>query len=209
MTSQSQESRNGAAGGDAQAEAPRDASESGADAAERDPADGAEGAAAQPDPETELEAARREAAENFDRFVRARAELDNVHKRHQRELGERARYEGEALCRDLLPVIDDLERALSHTGSGDADALGGGVELVLKAMLAALRRHGVERIEAEGRPFDPAEHEAVSAFETADAEPNTVYAVHRAGYRLRDRLLRAAMVTVAKPVAGSGSSDES
>jgi len=199
MTSQSENSKNGVAGEtlNSQTEGATDQASDGSTGA---PADGAAAA----EPETELAAARREAAENFDRFIRARAELENVLKRQQRELGERARYEGESLCRDLLPVIDDLERALSHAGSGE-EGIGGGVELVLKSMLAALRRHGVERIEAEGQPFDPAEHEAVSTFETTDTPPNTVYAVHRAGYRLRDRLLRAAMVTVAKaPTQGSG-----
>ncbi len=199
MTSQSEDSKNGAGRADASA----DRSDDPRNPSDEDSSSGADPVAAVSEPETELAAARREAAENYDRFVRARAELDNVQKRQQRELNERARYEGEALCRDLLPVIDDLERALSHTGAGETAALGGGVELVLKAMLATLRRHGVERIEAEGRPFDPAEHEAVSTFETADAAPNTVFAVHRAGYRLRDRLLRAVMVTVAKAPGSS------
>jgi len=201
MTSQSEDSSNGVGDAENSADRAQDLPVQDQDSSGQEPAGGSEPDAAPADPETELAAARREAAENYDRFIRARAELDNVQKRQQRELADRARYQGEALCRDLLPVIDDLERALSHAGAGDTAALGGGVELVLKAMLAALRRHGVEKIEAEGRPFDPAEHEAVSTFETADAAPNTVFAVHRAGYRLRDRLLRAAMVTVAKAPA--------
>ena len=148
-------------------------------------------------PEEELETARREAAENFERFVRAKADIENILKRHQRELTERARYDGEGLARDILQAVDDLERALQHTDDGAA-AVSGGVELVLKGLLAALQRNGVERIDAEGKPFDPAEHEAVTMVETSDVPPGTVMQVFRAGYKMRDRLLRAAMVSVSK-----------
>lgn len=161
------------------------------------------------DVERALGEARAEAAENYDRFLRAKAELDNVVRRHQRELADRARYEGEALVRDLLPAIDDLERALEHgaesaTGGAARAGMADGVEMVLSGLRTALARHGVERIEAEGKPFDPSEHEAVSVTETADAEPNTVLAVFRPGYKIRDRLLRAAMVAVSKPPADRG-----
>lgn len=148
-------------------------------------------------PEEELEAARREAAENYERFIRAKADIENILKRHQREISERARYDGEALARDILPAVDDLERALQHADDGAA-AVSGGVELVLKGLLVALQRNGVERIEAEGKPFDPAEHEAVTMVESGDVPPNTVMQVFRAGYKMRDRLLRAAMVSVSK-----------
>lgn len=148
-------------------------------------------------PEDELEAARGEAAENYERFIRAKADIENILKRHQRELSERARYDGEALARDILPAVDDLERALQHADDGAA-AVSGGVELVLKGLLAALLRNGVERIEAEGKLFDPAEHEAVTMVESDDVPPNTVMQVFRAGYKMRDRLLRAAMVSVSK-----------
>lgn len=150
-------------------------------------------------PEDELEAARREASENYERFIRAKADLENIVKRHQREMSDRARYDGEALARDILSSIDDLERALQHVDEG-TEAVSGGVELVLKGLLAALQRNGVERIEAEGKLFDPSEHEAVTMVETSDAPPNTVIEVFRAGYKIRDRLLRAAMVSVSKAV---------
>ena len=150
-----------------------------------------------PSIEAQLESARKEAADNFERFVRAKADIENVLKRHQRELSDRARYDGETLARDVLPAIDDLERALEHGGEGGS-GVSGGVELVLKGMLAALKRNGVERIDALGKPFDPAEHEAVTMVETADQPPGTVTAVFRSGYTIRDRLLRAAMVSVAK-----------
>jgi len=154
-------------------------------------------------PEDELEAARREAAENFERFVRAKADLENMIKRHQREIADRARYAGEGLARDILQAVDDLERALQHADDGAA-SVSGGVELVLKEMLAALQKNGVERIDAEGKPFDPAAHEAVAMVETGDLPPGTVMQVFRAGYKMRDRLLRAAMVSVSKAAEAKG-----
>jgi molecular chaperone GrpE len=152
-------------------------------------------------PDELLAEARREANDNFERFLRAKADIENILKRHQRELSERARYDGEALARDILSAVDDLERALEHSGSGEGagdKSVSGGVELVLKGLIGALKRNGVERIEAAGKPFDPAEHEAVTMVETTDCEPGTVVTVFRPGYRLRDRLLRAAMVSVSK-----------
>jgi molecular chaperone GrpE len=148
-------------------------------------------------PEQQLESARREAAENYERFVRAKADLENVVKRHQRELSDRARYDGERLAREILQPIDDLERALEHSGDGGS-GVSGGVELVLKELLAALKRNGVERVDAQGKPFDPSEHEAVAMVESSDVPPNTVISVFRAGYKMRDRLLRPAMVSVSK-----------
>jgi molecular chaperone GrpE len=145
----------------------------------------------------ELAGARAEAAEHYDRLLRAQAELQNVLKRHERDRADRARYASEALARDLLPVVDDLQRALQHA----ADRSGGlaqGVEMVNKSLLGVLGRHGIERIEAYGQPFDPTLHEAVAAVETDDVPENTVVEEHRAGYRLYDRLLRPAMVAVSK-----------
>ncbi len=183
---------------------PIDESESTTDAAATGPEADPTAEAAAPDdplsPEEEIAAARAEAAENFDRFLRAKADIDNILKRHQRDLAERSRYEGEALARDILQAVDDLERALGHS-EGESAALVDGVNMVLSGLLATLKRHGVERIEAEGKPFDPSEHEAVTMVETAEVEPNTVVAVFRAGYRMRERLLRAAMVSVAKAPA--------
>jgi molecular chaperone GrpE len=163
---------------------------------------------------TALETARREAAETYDRLLRTQAELQNVLKRHERDRADRVRYAAEPLARDLLAPVDDLDRALSHA-EGSSDSLVEGVRMVRSALLAALQRHGVERIEALGKPFDPSQHEAVVVLETADYPAGTVAAVHRAGYRLHDRLLRPALVAVAKAPAragsgpdGSGSIDE-
>ena len=145
----------------------------------------------------ELEAARNEAAENYDRFVRKVAELDNVLKRHTRDLSERARYAVEPLARDLLAVVDDLERALGHADDGQG-GLAEGVDLVLKGMLSLLDGHGVKRMETVGQRFDPSRHQAVATVETAEVEANSVVEEHRAGYLLHDRLLRPAIVVVSK-----------
>lgn len=148
----------------------------------------------------ELERAKADAAGHYDRLLRSQAELQNVLRRHERDRLDRLKYAGEALARDLLPVVDDLERALAH-GDEQSAAVVEGVALVYKSLLSVLARHGVERIEAKGKPFDPAEHEAVATVETAEQPENTVVHEHRAGYRLHDRLLRPTMVVVAKAPA--------
>ena len=162
---------------------------------------GAADAGQKPEPASdlaaELELAKREAAETYDRLLRAQAELQNVLKRHERDRADRIRYAAEPLARDLLAPVDDLDRALAHVEGAD-DALTEGVRMVRTALLAALQRHGVTRIDALGRPFDPGQHEAVVVLETTEQAPGTVLEVHRAGYRLHDRLLRPALVAVAK-----------
>ncbi len=155
---------------------------------------------AEPGLEQRVEEATAEAAENYDRFLRARAELENARKRQDRELSERAKYAVEPLARDLLAVVDDLERALGFT-DGPGGGLAEGVKLVHKSITDVLGRHGVTKIESVGAAFDPAVHEAVATVESAEAEPNTVIEEHRAGYLFKDRLLRAAMVVVSKAPA--------
>ncbi len=147
-----------------------------------------------------------EAKENYDRYLRAVADLDNLKKRTQRERAETLRFAQEPLIRDLLPVVDNLERAVSHAqGRGNGQPLVEGVSLVLRSLLDILEKHGVSRIEARGEQFDPARHEALARVELPDEEPNRVVDQYQPGYRLHDRLLRAAQVTVSaraeKPVA--------
>jgi molecular chaperone GrpE len=156
--------------------------------------------------EAQLAAAKREAAENYDRFLRTRAELENVLRRQERERSELARYASEALARDLLTSVDDLERAIEHSAAGGASqdpALLAGVELVRKGLLGALEKHGVVRVSSLGEPFDPSRHEAVAMVEDKSAAPNTVVAEHRPGYTIGDRLLRPAMVVGAKQTPGA------
>ena len=146
-----------------------------------------------------LEAAREEARQSHARWLRERADLENLKKRAMRERSETARFANEAMLKDLLPVVDNLERAVEHARSGgNGQPLVDGVALVLKALLDVLERHGVTRIQAKGTAFDPAHHEAMAQVETAEHEPNVVVAEHQPGYRLHERLLRPALVSVAK-----------
>jgi len=149
-----------------------------------------------------------EAAEHYDRFLRERAELENFKKRMQRDRAEALRFACEPLLRELLPIIDNLERALEH-GAQSGESLVEGVRLVHKGLLDALSRNGAQRIEALGQPFDPARHQAIATAATTECEPNVVVAQHHTGYLLHDRLLRPAMVTVStRPVTAAVESVE-
>lgn len=149
----------------------------------------------------ELTALRKEVVELRDRSVRTLADFDNFRKRADRERDEQRRYAGSEVMRELLPVIDNLERALDSAGeSGD---LKQGVELIHKQIMDLLRRHGVERVEAQDRPFDPAVHEAVSRQEEEGLDVATVREELQTGYVMKDRLLRPSMVVVAVPTVPS------
>jgi molecular chaperone GrpE len=132
-----------------------------------------------------------------ERFLRERAELENFKKRTRREQGEALRYANESLIRELIPVVDNLERAVEHAVVGGNGApLVEGVSLVLKSLHDVLKRHGVAAVEAPpGEPFDPTKHEAVARQE-AEGEANRVVTQHERGYLLHDRLLRPAKVVV-------------
>ena len=147
--------------------------------------------------EDDLAKAREEAKQAQDRWMRERADLENVKRRAAKEKADLAKFASEGVLRDLLPVVDNLERAIAHAEDQN-DPLLAGVKLVLKSLQDVLARYGVTRVKARGALFDPAEHEAVAQVESAVHEPNAVVDEHQAGYRLHDRLLRPAMVTVAK-----------
>jgi len=133
-----------------------------------------------------------------ERFLRDRAELENFKKRLQREKADAMRFACEPLVRELLPVIDNLERAVEH-GDDNGKSVLDGVRLVLKSLQEILERHGVTRVEAVGERFDPARHEAMAQVPSDEHEPNHVVAQHHMGYLLHDRLLRPALVTVSGP----------
>lgn len=154
--------------------------------------------------DAELAAVREEARQNHERWLRERADMENLKKRTARERQDAVRFGNENLLRDLLPVVDNLDRALAAAGGGgDVRSLATGVELVRKAFVETLQRHGVERVPATGERFDPARHEAVAYVESDRHEAHHVIEEHQAGYRLNDRLLRPAMVTVSKGRAGT------
>jgi len=133
-----------------------------------------------------------------DRALRLQAEIENFRKRQQRLAEERIIADRERLLRAFLHVTDDLERALDADGA-DAESLQQGVGLTYQTMVRLLDREGVESIQAQGQPFDPAWHEAVGTVphQSAGAEPDAVVEVVQPGYRLGDRLLRPARVIVA------------
>ena len=149
----------------------------------------------------QLEKKESEAKENYDRFLRQVAELENFKKRMAREKGEAIRYANENLMKDLLPVLDNLERAVDHAQErgGNGKPLLEGVEMVLKGFLDVLNKYGVTQIPAKGESFDPEKHEAIAQVESEAYEPNTVVEEHHKGYYLLDRLLRPSLVSVAKP----------
>ena len=147
----------------------------------------------------ELAAKESEAKTNYDRFLRQVAELENFKRRSAREREDTTRFANEAIIRDLLPVIDNLERAVAHAaGGGNGKPIVEGVEMVLRGLLDVLSKHGVMQISAVGQPFDPSKHEAVAHVESDVHEANSVVEELHKGYALRDRLLRPALVSVAK-----------
>jgi molecular chaperone GrpE len=152
---------------------------------------------------SELEAAvkkaQEEAAEHYDRFLRVSADLENYKKRVFKEKADLIRYGNEELIKELLPVIDNLERALEHTSSeGVQEGIADGVAMTLQQFLGILQRFGVTPIVVEGEPFDPTKHEAVMEQPTGDYNPGHVVAELQKGYLLNDRLVRPAKVAVAK-----------
>ena|SRR5262245_2924360 len=152
-----------------------------------------------------LEAKEKEAKENYDRYLRQVAELENFRKRASREREEAIRFANEALVKDLLPVVDNLERAVAHAkDGGNGKPLVEGVEMVLRGFFDTLAKHGVVPIAAVGQRFDPEKHEAMAQIESGTYEPDTVVEEYHKGYLLRDRLLRPALVSVAKTPKSQG-----
>ena len=155
-------------------------------------------AAGEPAPDTRVQDLERQLVEQKDRMLRAMAEADNVRRRAQRDAEDRVRYANEALLRELIPVLDNLDRALaSARAAGGAESVMSGVELIQRELLRVLERAGVARYSAVGQPFDPTRHEAIARVVSVDAAPDTVVSETAPGYLLHGRVLRPAMVTVA------------
>ncbi len=160
-----------------------------------------------PDRDAQLAAAKAEADEYRDRMLRMAAELDNFKKRSAREMDDLRKYATENLIRQLLTVVDNLERAIESTAPEDDQGIRDGVLLTLQEIMKILERHHVTPIEALGEPFDPVYHQAMSQEPSADQPPNTVIKEFQKGYLIHDRLLRPAMVVVSK-AAESGPATE-
>jgi molecular chaperone GrpE len=160
---------------------------------------------------TRIEDLSGELIETKDRLVRLQADFENYRRRAQREREEAVRYGTQNLFKDLLTTVDNLDRAIDHArkgGGGDLENLLQGVELVQKGLLGLMSRYGVAEVEALGKPFDPALHEAMAQAPDASVAPNTVLEVLQKGYKLRDRLLRPARVIVARPADAAGEDSE-
>ncbi len=146
-----------------------------------------------------LEDARNKADEHWDQVVRTRAELDNLKKRHQRELENAHKYGLEKFVGELLGVWDSLEMGYEAAKENhDVEKLLEGTELTLKMLADAMNKFGVEQIDPQGQPFDPELHQAMSMVPTDDVPPNTVVQVVQKGYALNGRLVRPAMVMVSQ-----------
>jgi molecular chaperone GrpE len=157
---------------------------------------------------TQLQEKEAEAKANYDLFLRERADLENFKRRMQRDKAEALRFANEPLIRDLLPILDNLERAVSHAqDGGNSQPLVEGVSLVLRSFLDMVEKHGVSRVSAKGQLFDPAKHEAMAQVENTEVVPNTVVDEYAPAYSLHDRLLRPALVVVAKSPADEKKSD--
>jgi molecular chaperone GrpE len=150
--------------------------------------------------EEQLAAKEKEARENWDRFLRERADLENFRKRANREKEELLNYGYKSLIEEVLPVLDNLERALSHASEDGLPALVEGIRMTHCMLLAALRKFNVRQIEAVGTLFDPAFHQAMAQVPTDEYPPNTVVEEYQKGYMLKDRLLRPAMVSVSTEI---------
>lgn len=149
----------------------------------------------------QLSAAEEDAKAHYDKLLRVMAELDNFKKRSDREKQEMVRYSNEQLVKDLLPVLDGLDRVLEHLPQGASKELVdfvSGVQLVAKQLINILDKYGLKEIPSEGERFNPEVHEAVAHLPSNEVEADHIIEVHRKGYILNDRVVRAAMVTVSK-----------
>jgi molecular chaperone GrpE len=153
-------------------------------------------------------------AELTDRLLRAHAEMDNLRKRTERDKEDTAKYAITKFAREVLGVGDNLQRAIAAVPAGAADedpalkALMDGVSMTERDFLNVLDRHGIKRIDPSGEPFNPHEHQAMTEIENTDVAPGTVVQVFQPGYILEDRVLRPAMVVVAKGGAKPGKKEE-
>ncbi len=178
---------------------------------EVEPPDANGAAPESPDPiallETKIAQLEKEKKDNYDRYLRAAADLENTRKRTKREIEDAKTDAKNRVLKEMLPVVDNLERAIEHAGGGGEldpvlKPIVEGVQLVLRQFVTAFERLDITPVEAANQPFDPNLHEAISQVES-EVAPGTVIQVLQRGYKIGDRLLRPALVVVAKAKAAA------
>jgi molecular chaperone GrpE len=151
--------------------------------------------------EAKLAAAEKEKKDNWEKYLRTAADIENMRKRQKRELEDAKTESKFKVLKEMLPVVDNLERAIEHAAKGDEkNPIIEGLQLVLRQFSNAFERLDVKNVEAMDQPFDPNQHEAISQLES-DKAPGTIVQVLQRGYKSGDRLLRPALVVVAKAKA--------
>lgn len=174
-------------------------SREGSDAAEAKPQGGREQEPRPDSSEAELQKAKEQAQENQEKYLRLYAEFENFRKRAQKDKEEFSRYAHEQVIKELLPIMDDFERALSHAESAkDVKSLVDGIKMVEKQMAGVLERFGLKSFTSLGEAFNPHVHEAMAHQNSSTYPPDTVMAEYRKGYNLNGKLLRPALVAVSK-----------
>ena len=148
--------------------------------------------------EEKLTLAEQQVHENWEKSVRALAELDNIRRRAERDVAHAHRYSLEKFGEALLPVVDSLEQALQLADKEDDASMKEGLELTMKLFVDVLDKFGMKQLDPMGDVFDPQQHEAMAMQESADLAANTVMMVFQKGYKLNDRVIRPARVIVAK-----------
>ena len=149
--------------------------------------------------EAQLEDAQKKASDNWEQFLRAKAEMDNLRRRNTKDVENAHKYGIEKFVNELLPVLDGMAMGLA-TEDASAESLREGMELTMNMMAKMLEKLGIEEVDPLNEKFDPEKHQAMTMQPNADVEPNTVIAVMQKGYVLNDRLIRPAMVMVSKAV---------
>jgi molecular chaperone GrpE len=154
--------------------------------------------------------AQKAASENWDRFVRAQAEMENLRRRMEKDLQNAHKYALEKFVRELLPVVDSLELGIAAASaeSPDIAKLREGNELTLKQLQSVLEKFNIRAIDPVGEKFNPELHQAMAMEPSSSVEPNTILQVFQKGYLLNDRLLRPSLVVVAQAVAEPAKTDE-
>lgn len=150
-----------------------------------------------------LEKKEAECRELQDKYVRALAEMDNFRKRMNREMNDSVKFANEKILGDLLAVVDNMERAITHSrDKKDFTSLIDGLELTMKEFRGVFEKHGVQSVESVGQLFDPSKHHAVAMIESDTHGDNVIVEEFRKGYLLNDRVLRPSLVSVAKKKDG-------